>query len=73
LVSAHARAGQPAFLAGYLRSSAAFDEALAAFALAYADQNDRDYESFWTASAPDVSKLSRDVDRRSWQRYESGI
>ena len=46
LARAHARAGQPALLAGYLGSSAAFDEALAAFALAYADQNDRDYESF---------------------------
>ena len=46
LARAHARAGQPALLAGYLGSSAAFDEALAAFALAYADQNDRDYRSF---------------------------
>jgi uncharacterized protein (DUF2252 family) len=46
LARAHARAGQPAVLAGYLGSSTAFDEALAAFALAYADQNDRDYESF---------------------------
>jgi len=46
LARAHARAGQPALLAGYLGSSTAFDEALAAFAVAYADQNDRDYESF---------------------------
>jgi len=46
LARAHARAGRPALLAGYLGSSAAFDEALASFALAYADQNDRDYESF---------------------------
>jgi len=46
LARAHARAGQPALLAGYLGSSAAFDEAISTFALAYADQNDRDYEAF---------------------------
>jgi uncharacterized protein (DUF2252 family) len=46
LARAHARAGQPALLAGYLGTSAAFDEAVASFALAYADQNDRDYQSF---------------------------
>ena len=43
---AHARAGEPALLAGYLGTSSAFDEGLAAFALSYADQNDRDYEAF---------------------------
>jgi len=46
---AHARAGQPALLAGYLGSSTAFDDSLAAFAVSYADQNDRDYESFLAA------------------------
>ncbi|MGD0986107.1 MAG: DUF2252 domain-containing protein [Acidimicrobiales bacterium] len=49
LARAHARAGQPALLSGYLGSSAAFDEAVAAFALAYADQNDRDFASFLDA------------------------
>ena len=49
LARAHARAGQPAILAGYLGSSTAFDEAVAAFSLAYADQNDRDHESFLDA------------------------
>ena len=49
LARAHARAGQPALLAGYLGSSTVFDESLAAFALAYADQNDRDYQSFLQA------------------------
>jgi len=49
LARAHARAGQPALLAGYLGSSAAFDEAMAAFALGYADQNDRDFASFLDA------------------------
>ncbi len=46
LARAHARAGQPALLAGYVGSSTVLDEALAAFAVAYADQNDGDYESF---------------------------
>jgi len=49
LARAHARAGQPALLSGYLGSSAAFDEVVAAFALAYADQNDRDFASFLDA------------------------
>jgi uncharacterized protein (DUF2252 family) len=46
LARAHARAGEPTVLAGYLGSTAAFDEALAAFAVRYADQNERDYEAF---------------------------
>jgi uncharacterized protein (DUF2252 family) len=46
LARAHARAGQPALLAGYLGKSPTFDESLAAFAHAYADQNERDYETF---------------------------
>ncbi len=46
LARAHARAGEPAVLAGYLGTSAVFDEALAAFAVGYADQNERDYEAF---------------------------
>ena len=46
LAKAHARAGEPALLAGYLGRSAAFDDSLAAFAVSYANQNDRDYERF---------------------------
>ena len=42
-------AGQPALLAGYLGSSTAFDASLAAVRVSYADQNDRDYESFLDA------------------------
>ena len=49
LARAHARAGQPALLAGYMGKSTAFDDSLAAFAVSYADQNDRDYESFLDA------------------------
>ncbi|HET6965283.1 MAG TPA: DUF2252 domain-containing protein [Acidimicrobiales bacterium] len=50
LARAHARAGRPALLAGYLGSSPAFDEALAAFAVTYADQNERDFEAFLSAA-----------------------
>ena len=46
LARAHARAGRPALLAGYMGKGAAFDDSLAAFAVSYADQNDQDYEAF---------------------------
>ncbi len=49
LARAHARAGQPALLAGYMGKRAAFDDSLAAFAVSYADQNDRDYGAFLEA------------------------
>jgi uncharacterized protein (DUF2252 family) len=49
LARAHARAGQPALLTGYMGKSAVFEESLAAFAVSYADQNDRDYETFLDA------------------------
>ncbi len=49
LARAHARAGQPALLAGYLGKRTVFDDSLAAFAVSYADQNDRDYEAFLDA------------------------
>jgi hypothetical protein len=42
---AHARAGDPARLAGYLGRSAVFDDALASSAVEYADQHDRDHVS----------------------------
>jgi uncharacterized protein (DUF2252 family) len=46
LARAHARSGEPSAIAGYLGKGAAFEEALAQFALAYADQVERDYEAF---------------------------
>ena len=44
LARAHARSGDPVAIAAYLGSSDAFDRAIAAFSVAYADQNERDYE-----------------------------
>lgn len=49
LARAHARAGEPALISGYLGRSSAFDDSLAAFAVSYADQNDQDYERFMAA------------------------
>jgi hypothetical protein len=44
LARAHARSGDAIAIASYLGAGDAFDRALAAFAEAYADQNERDYE-----------------------------
>jgi uncharacterized protein (DUF2252 family) len=46
MARAHARAGDPVGLAAYLGTGDSFDRALAQFAEAYADQNERDYETF---------------------------
>ena len=43
LAKAHARSGEPAQISGYLGKSDAFDQAIAAFASAYADQSERDH------------------------------
>lgn len=49
LARAHARAGQPALIAGYLGKGDQFDEAVADFAAAYAEQNKRDYQTMLRA------------------------
>ena len=43
LARAHARSGDPAVLTGYMGKSTAFEDALADFGVAYADQNERDH------------------------------
>ena len=43
LARAHARSGEPAHISGYLGKSDVFDRAIAAFAVAYADQSERDH------------------------------
>ena len=43
LARAHARSGDPALLAGYMGKSDVFDDALGAFAMAYAAQTKHDY------------------------------
>jgi uncharacterized protein (DUF2252 family) len=49
LARAHARAGDPARIAAYLGSSSAFEQAIALFAEAYANQTERDYLAFRAA------------------------
>ncbi|MGZ6573589.1 MAG: DUF2252 domain-containing protein [Solirubrobacteraceae bacterium] len=51
LARAHARSGDAVAIASYLGRSDAFDRALAAFAEAYADQNERDYDTLADAAA----------------------
>jgi uncharacterized protein (DUF2252 family) len=46
LARAHARTGDPAQIAGYLGTSDAFDEAIAEFAVAYANQTEKDHAVF---------------------------
>ena len=46
LARAHARSGDAGLIAGYMGSSAAFDDAICEFAVEYADQNQRDYRAF---------------------------
>ena len=43
LAHAHSRTGDPALIAGYLGKSDSFDTAVAAFAVAYADQTESDH------------------------------
>lgn len=45
LARAHARSGDRIAIASYLGSGPVFDDAVADFAEAYADQNQRDYEA----------------------------
>ena len=49
LALAHARGGDAALLSGYMGKGNAFDKAVTRFAVAYADQNESDYEVFMRA------------------------
>jgi len=49
LARAHARSGDEIAIASYLGNSTVFDNAIADFAAAYADQNERDFEAFTKA------------------------
>jgi uncharacterized protein (DUF2252 family) len=50
LARAHARSGDAVAISSYLGSGDTFDRAIAAFAEAYADQNDEDYETLKAAA-----------------------
>ncbi|MCJ7657559.1 MAG: DUF2252 domain-containing protein [Anaerolineales bacterium] len=45
LARAHARTSHPAMITGYLGTGEVFDKAISSFAVAYADQTERDYQA----------------------------
>jgi Uncharacterized protein conserved in bacteria (DUF2252) len=49
LAGGHARTGEPATLSGYLGTDDAIDHAMSDFAVAYADQTERDHASLVAA------------------------
>ena len=49
LARAHARSGDRIAIAAYLGSGPSFDRAIVAFSHAYAEQNERDYDSLKAA------------------------
>ncbi len=49
LARAHTRSGDAAAISAYLGTDDTFDQAMADFAVAYADQNERDYAAFTAA------------------------
>jgi uncharacterized protein (DUF2252 family) len=49
LARAHAKAGDPAVISGYLGSGDTFDKAIAKFAVAYADRTESDHQSLVNA------------------------
>ena len=51
LARAHARSGDEIAIAAYLGASSAFENAIGDFAVAYADQNERDFQAFTAAIA----------------------
>jgi len=66
LARAHARSGEPAALAGYMGKNGVMDDAIASFALAYADQTVVDHAALVKAKgnatakgAPKSSKLAK--------------
>jgi uncharacterized protein (DUF2252 family) len=61
LARAHARSGDEIAIASYLGGSDVFDQAIADFAAAYADQNEQDYEAFTSAIASDRLHAERGV------------
>jgi uncharacterized protein (DUF2252 family) len=61
LARAHARCGDPAQISGYLGNSDLFDQAIALFAEAYADQTERDYMALLAAIKKGRIKAEVDV------------
>jgi uncharacterized protein (DUF2252 family) len=61
LARAHARTADRIAIASYLGSGAKFDHAIARFAAAYADQNERDYAALREAAAAERIAVAEDI------------
>jgi Uncharacterized protein conserved in bacteria (DUF2252) len=61
LARAHARCGDPAQISGYLGNSTLFEQAIALFAEAYADQTERDHAALLAAIKEGRIKAEVDV------------
>ena len=62
LARAHARSGDRLAIAAYLGASAKFDQAIARFSAAYADQNELDHQRLAEAvAAGEVAAAARGV------------
>jgi hypothetical protein len=59
----HARSGTPAMIAGYMGNGEAFDRAIAAFSIAYADQNELDHAALERAVRDGKVKAVFEEDR----------
>jgi hypothetical protein len=58
LARAHARSADPAMLAGYMGRREVFDDALASFAMAYAERTQDDYDRLVQAKRPVTRKAA---------------
>jgi len=63
LARAHGRAGHPWLISGYLGTSDAFDEAMGGFAVAYADQAERDHAALKAAVSAGTIEVHIEEDR----------
>lgn len=63
LARSHAKSGDAATISGYLGKTGAFDEALGAFAIAYAAQNEKDYAAL--VKAVDDGRLEAVIEDES--------
>ena len=66
LARAHARSGDRIAIAAYLGKSEAFEEALADFSEAYADQTERDHAAFAAVAAPTPDGRPTDRSDGAW-------
>jgi uncharacterized protein (DUF2252 family) len=71
LARAHARSGDPVAIAAYLGNGDTFDHSIAAFAEAYADQNERDHAALRSAIAEGRIEATQvpDVQRPAARRH----